>query len=76
MGMKINYGPGKTELINPTREPILTEIREVQSYEYLGVTIKLNKNGKYDATFAHSERRARIIRTQAILLQRHLRCID
>jgi len=76
MGMEINYGPGKTELINPTQIPLNTKIREVDQYEYLGVTIKKTRGGNYDTTFAHSEKRARVIRTQATLLQRHLRDVN
>jgi len=54
MGMEINYGEGKTEIINPTRETFDTRgIREVNQYEYLGVTIKKTSTGKYDSTFAH-----------------------
>lgn len=64
-GMEINYKPGKTELINPTNEPIYSKVRSVEEYEYLGVTIRLGSKGKLDSTYAHSGRRAMCTRQRA-----------
>jgi len=56
--MELNYGKGKTELINPTKETIYCDVRSVDEYEYLGVTIRVGRGGKLEATFAHAGRRA------------------
>jgi len=55
MDMEINYGEGKTEIINPTPYEIgsTAGIRQVDRYEYLGVTIRKTARGGYDSTFAH-----------------------
>ena len=61
----INYGEEKTEMINPITALIESEIRQVESYEYLGVTLRVGYKGKIDSTYAHAGHRALCTRTKA-----------